>query len=381
MFNYKSLLKRLREEYNAHQKSLKNSIAKTALEERRFNLSSALSRARKQHITVTRSSSANSISDESEGKQSIHSSPEHQLNPVRPHDISQAKFLNYFSLATHEVFREMQNKRAERKRRSTANPHFLYGNKGWDFFGPTTKRKRSAFLTQPISPPNTRQATRKRQERVSPTVGSKLPSTNDDQKGTDKFCVNGGCISSPVPFGSNVDLKSVNSFPIPNLPSGLIIERVSPCSNSPDSKSCIICKQPGALTICERCSNGFHVSCHNRPLTQTPRQCPKCILKEKRTIGALNVPSGMSVSYVPSTEYTEKLNLKKELEEKRQHLSAELTQLQNRHSQLTISLRNQQSEQEKLLMNQQSTEAKVSQILQFIDKIKNCSPNEENGSL
>lgn len=31
-------------------------------------------------------------------------------------------------LVTREVLAELQNKRSERKRRSTANPHFLYGN-------------------------------------------------------------------------------------------------------------------------------------------------------------------------------------------------------------------------------------------------------------
>lgn len=82
---------------------------------------------------ITRSASATSFSDESLENVSLHSSPEHHHNPVEPHDISQSEFLTYFSLATHEVYKEMQNKRAERKRRSTANPHFLYGNKGWDF--------------------------------------------------------------------------------------------------------------------------------------------------------------------------------------------------------------------------------------------------------
>lgn len=140
--------------------------------------------------------------------------------------------MGYLRLVTHEVFGEMQRKRAERRRRSTANPHFVYGNRGWDFFGPPTvsschlavspvklnrgflflqKRKRK-FLARPASPPQTRG--RKRQE---------------------------------LAIMSNVrSVEPKRELPtIPNLPNGLVIERVSPGSTSPDTKQCIVCKQPG----------------------------------------------------------------------------------------------------------------------------------------
>ncbi|KAJ8927110.1 hypothetical protein NQ314_020383 [Rhamnusium bicolor] len=236
------------DEYKAYQKTLKRNIVKNGIEERRFNLTNALNRARKQNISITRSASVTSFSDESIENLLINSTPEHHQNPVKPQEVTQSEFLTYFSLATHEVYKEMQNKRAERKRRSTANPHFLYGNKGWD------------FLTNNYG---------KKQERISPP-----PTVNPVSK-------------SELPGDSFVNKPLYNSFPtIPNLPSGLIIERVSPGSSSPDSKACVTCKQPGVFSICEVCSNGFHISCHNRPLAQTPRQCPQCISKEIRTIGS-----------------------------------------------------------------------------------------------
>ncbi|CAH1996323.1 unnamed protein product [Acanthoscelides obtectus] len=102
------------------------------------------------------------------------------------------------------------------------------------------------------------------------------------------------------------------------------------------------------------------------------------MIKEIRTVGALNVPSGMTVSYINTPEYAEKLNEKKQLEEKRQTLAAELTQLQNRHSQLTISLRDQKNQQDELLMTQQSTEEKIKLILNFINKMKEPPVVEEN---
>lgn len=373
-FEQKNLLDRLRDEYKAYQKTLKNNIVKSAIEERRFNLSSALNRARKQNlIPRSRSSPSNSLSDDSENRKTPPGSPEHR--PVDPHDVSQSTFLGYFRLASHEVYGEMQRKRAERKRRSTANPHFLYGSKGWDFLGPPIKKKRSHFLAHPPSPPNTRG--RKRQEMARSSSKSPPHSTNGNQN--DKYVSNGSNT------GQRTDFKSiVPPFPsIPNLPSGLIIERISPGSSSPDSKQCIVCKQPGALSICDQCANGFHMSCHNRPFSRTPRECPKCLSKESRRLthsGSHSGASGMTISYTSPSEISEKLKIKEELEEKHENLAAELTQLQNRHSELTISLKNQESEKEQLRLNQQTTEAKVDQILKFIEIVKNFSVPEKSNS-
>lgn len=109
--------------------------------------------------------------------------------------------------------------------------------------------------------------------------------------------------------------------PIPHLPRGLTIECVSPNRRSPDTKVCVVCGQSGktplgdpskcmitsfdcvtdSLSICEVCFNGFHIRCHNRPVVEPPRKCPKCHSgKDLRTIGALTVPSGMCVSYTSS---------------------------------------------------------------------------------
>ncbi|KAI4462607.1 phd finger protein [Holotrichia oblita] len=345
----KSIIDRLRKEYKAYQKTVKTNTTKNGVEERRFNLTNALNRARKQNI-ITRSTSATSFSasDESQSSSSP-STPEPVVNPINPYDISQCEFLNYFGLATHDVYKEMQNRRAERKRRSTANPQFLY-TRGWDL---TSKRKRNIYLAQNVSPPNTRQAVRNKNKTdrgaISPKTNSRPSSPAEPPK------------------------KVLAPFPtIPNLPSGLTIERVPPTGRhgTSDSKQCVECRLPGTLITCESCSNGFHLSCHNRPFVQTPRQCPRCLSnKETRTVGSLNVPSGMSVSYV-SPEITDKLHEKNLLLEKNKTLTAELTQLQDRHSQLTISLKNQKTEREELLMTQQSTEDKIKQILTFITSVK-----------
>lgn len=60
--------------------------------------------------------------------------------PVDPEQRKKLQFMTALSLVTREVLTELQNRRTERKRRSTANPQFYYGT------GPDLKRKRPLYL-------------------------------------------------------------------------------------------------------------------------------------------------------------------------------------------------------------------------------------------
>ncbi|KAF2883171.1 hypothetical protein ILUMI_23007 [Ignelater luminosus] len=333
----KLLIERIRNELKEFEKKLHSNGIKNAQHERTSDINNIINRSRKQNII------SRCASDESLDIPSGSTSPEPPFNPVKLDDLSQSQFLKYFGLVTHDVHDEMQKKRVERKRRSTANPQFFYGSRGWDY----PKRKRGVYLMSNLSPPNTRQSAKNRAK----AERAATPPSKDNSRAT-----------SPV---------DPTRLPIPNLPVGLTIERVNPNRASPDTKVCVVCRLPGGtLTVCESCMNGFHVGCHNRPLVQPPRKCPKCLAnKDVRTVGALTVPSGMSVSYV-STDVTEKLQEKQKLLDENKTLTAELTELQDRHSQLTISLKDQKTAQEELLVNQRSTEDKIKDILSFINSMK-----------
>ncbi|XP_049825967.1 PHD finger protein 21A isoform X2 [Aethina tumida] len=368
----KSLLQLLRDEFKSNQKLQKSSPVKNGNDDKKANL---LNRNRKQNISP--SATNDDASEDSVDNASIESSTmDREKRPLSPHDMSQTEFLSYFNLCTHDVYREMQSRRVERKRRSTANPHFLYGGRGYEYTS-TGKRKRNAYLVSGMSPPQTRQSTKRRSaaEKASPPQPSKQsapwPPAHKDKE---TAAASGAAVAAELKNGTENGTTITTVYPsfpaIPNLPSGLIIERVSPGSPSPDSKTCIKCKQPGALTVCEVCANGFHVSCHNRPLTQTPRQCPRCITREVRTVGSLTVPSGMTVSCIHPSDVTEKVRDRDALLSKNESLNAELIKLQDRHTELTISLKSQQSHQQELLMTQQTTEQKIQQIFKFINAVK-----------
>lgn len=83
------------------------------------------------YCSITRSTTTVSSSPSEESERSGPVTPEPTTDPIQPQDVSQPEFLTYFGLATHDVYKEMQNRRVERKRRSTANPQFLY-TRGWD---------------------------------------------------------------------------------------------------------------------------------------------------------------------------------------------------------------------------------------------------------
>lgn len=52
----------------------------------------------------------------------------------------------------------------------------------------------------------------------------------------------------------------------------------------------------GALSICNRCSSGFHVSCHNRPFSKMPRECPKCLKTDGRRSASASSSNSASSS-------------------------------------------------------------------------------------
>ncbi|XP_048526594.1 PHD finger protein 21A-like [Dendroctonus ponderosae] len=356
-----TLMKKLREEFKNHQQSVKTEVVTRSLDERRSDLVTSISRARKQKL-MTRE--RNSPSDESEGRQSP---PRVRArNPTRPEHLSQITFLEYFRLATNDVYAEMLKKKAERKRRSTANPQFVYSKRGDQSGQPPKKKKRKTFLRHAPSPPNTR--SRKNQE-PGPSNQEPGPSTSKSPP----RATNG----KKSPLNGH---KTESSFPaIPNLPSGLIIERISPGRTSPEPKQCIVCKKPGALSICEQCSNAFHMGCHNRPFPKPPRNCPKCLAKKARrsaSSSSSSATSGMTIILVSPTDLADKMKTKQELQEKHADLVAELTQLQNRHSELTISLKNQESDKDNLTEATQMTEDKITQLAKFIGMMKKLTEQE-----
>ncbi|XP_076620423.1 uncharacterized protein LOC143341403 [Colletes latitarsis] len=218
--------------------------------------------------------------------------------------IEKINFLSVLGLITTGTCAELQNRRAERKRRSTANPQFVYSS-----LDVPTKRKRHSYL-QSGNVPQTRQTTARMNGpspppvKVLPLKSTSPPSSRTVMKSliplqksttrpnilrnvteskvfTNKVKVENGTSQIQLPTVPTV--KTVQSIGnkavhIPGLPSSLTIERISN-----DSAVCITCRNPGTLTVCENCASNYHVSCHSIS-PAPPRICPKCALIEEEEI-------------------------------------------------------------------------------------------------
>ncbi|XP_044748930.1 PHD finger protein 21A-like isoform X2 [Coccinella septempunctata] len=316
----KILLQKLRTELSIQAKLSQKNSSKSILEEKKQQLSSNLVRSRKQKIAPKVSPKA-SCSDES-NEDSANSPTPKFVHADTPELLAQIEFLKLFSLTTLENFKEMQNKRVERKRRTTANPNFIYEN---DL---PSKRRKNNYPSS-ISPPNTRQAVKKKNGRGSPPAEKP-----EDRKLS----------------------KRASSESIP--------EMVSENTNESDELSnyiCKNCKSDGALLQCELCLEGFHENCDEPSVLGSSKRCSHCTDKKK---------SKKKPDSLEQATSSEKIVEKQKLQDQNENLSAQLTQLQDRHSQLTISLKNQKVRQEELLSDRQNTEGKIKCILNFIEAVK-----------
>ncbi|XP_063986758.1 mucin-2-like isoform X1 [Diachasmimorpha longicaudata] len=206
-------------------------------------------------------------------------------------NVKQVNFLSNLGLITTGQLCELQNKKTERKRRSTANPQFVYPN--WDL---PSKRKRHAYLQSVGTAPQTRQTTARLNGPSPPPVKAPPKSTSPPTKTISKNSIpqqksavrpnilrtmqetRASQNRSKLDNGTSqreakvVETKSVH---IPGLPSSLTIERIEN-----DTAVCINCRNPGTLTMCDTCSANYHISCHTIS-PPPPRQCPKCVQKKK----------------------------------------------------------------------------------------------------
>ncbi|XP_012278271.1 uncharacterized protein LOC105698532 isoform X2 [Orussus abietinus] len=224
---------------------------------------------------------------------------EDDVEEDKPGSYEQLTFLGMLGLVTTARHNELQSKRAERKRRSTANPQFVYST--WEI---PTKRKKYSYMQSAGNAPQTRQTTARLNgpspppgkvslsKSVSPPTRNLAKSLIPNQKSGTRPNILRSVAESKLFVGKNkrenglgqarvsasrpVQSVGGKTVHIPGLPSSLTIERIEG-----ETTVCISCRNPGTLTVCENCSANYHVSCHTTS-PAPPRTCPKCSLGKSR---------------------------------------------------------------------------------------------------
>ncbi|RVE72136.1 hypothetical protein OJAV_G00058850 [Oryzias javanicus] len=217
--------------------------------------------------------------------------------PKKEEKPEKLAFMVSLGLVTHDHLEEIQSKRQERKRRTTANP--VYSGA---VFEPERKKSAVSYLNSPLH-----QGTRKRGRPPKyssvPELGSLTPTSP----------------SSPV-----------RPLPLP-----------SPSSGDGDIHEdfCTVCRRSGQLLMCDTCSRVYHLDCLDPPLKTIPKGmwiCPKCqdqILKKEE---AIPWPGTLAIvhSYIAYKEAKEEEKQKlmrwsSELKLEREHLEQRVKQLSN----------------------------------------------------
>uniref|UniRef100_A0A674NW25 PHD finger protein 21A n=1 Tax=Takifugu rubripes TaxID=31033 RepID=A0A674NW25_TAKRU len=246
-------------------------------------------------------------------------------------------FMVSLGLVTHDHLEEIQSKRQERKRRTTANP--VYSGA---VFEPERKKSAVSYLNSPLH-----QGARKRGRPPKyssvPELGSLTPTSP----------------SSPV-----------HSLPLP-----------SPSSGDGDIHEdfCTVCRRSGQLLMCDTCSRVYHLDCLDPPLKTIPKGmwiCPKCqdqILKKEE---AIPWPGTLAIvhSYIAYKEAKEEE--KQKLMKWSSELKLEREQLEQRVKQLSNSITKCMETKNTILARQKEMQLSLEKVKHLIRLIQAFNFNQ-----
>uniref|UniRef100_A0A7N6A999 PHD-type domain-containing protein n=1 Tax=Anabas testudineus TaxID=64144 RepID=A0A7N6A999_ANATE len=251
--------------------------------------------------------------------------------------LQKLAFMVSLGLVTHDHLEEIQSKRQERKRRTTANP--VYSGA---VFEPERKKSAVSYLNSPLH-----QGTRKRGRPPKyssvPELGSLTPTSP----------------SSPV-----------HPLPLP-----------SPSSGDGDIHEdfCTVCRRSGQLLMCDTCSRVYHLDCLDPPLKTIPKGmwiCPKCqdqILKKEE---AIPWPGTLAIvhSYIAYKEAKEEE--KQKLMKWSSELKLEREQLEQRVKQLSNSITKCMETKNTILARQKEMQLSLDKVKHLIRLIQAFNFNQ-----
>ncbi|XP_074765620.1 PHD finger protein 21A isoform X2 [Athene noctua] len=237
--------------------------------------------------------------------------------PKREENPQKLAFMVSLGLVTHDHLEEIQSKRQERKRRTTANP--VYSGA---VFEPERKKSAVTYLNSTMHP-----GTRKRGR----------PPKYNTVLGFGALTPTSPLSSYPDSSPENEKTETTFTFPAAVQPVSL----PSPSSTDGDIHEdfCSVCRKSGQLLMCDTCSRVYHLDCLDPPLKTIPKGmwiCPKCqdqMLKKEEAIpwpGTLAiVHSYIAYKAAKEEEKQKLLKWSSDLKQEREQLEQKVKQLSN----------------------------------------------------
>uniref|UniRef100_A0A672M9I1 PHD finger protein 21A n=1 Tax=Sinocyclocheilus grahami TaxID=75366 RepID=A0A672M9I1_SINGR len=259
-------------------------------------------------------------------------------------------FMVSLGLVTHDHLEEIQSRRQERKRRTTANP--VYSGA---VFEPERKKSAVTYLNTPLH-----QGTRKRGR--PPKYSTTTSSTAVPELGCNPLL----SPTSSLPASPAPERPDTGAFPLSVHPHS--VPQPSPSSGDGDIHEdfCTVCRRSGQLLMCDTCSRVYHLDCLDPPLKNIPKGmwiCPKCQDQILRKEEAIPWPGTLAIvhSYIAYKEAKEEE--KQKLMKWSAELKLEREQLEQRVKQLSNSIT-------KCMETKNSILARQKEMQVSLDKVK-----------
>ncbi|XP_075610643.1 PHD finger protein 21A isoform X12 [Balearica regulorum gibbericeps] len=236
--------------------------------------------------------------------------------PKREENPQKLAFMVSLGLVTHDHLEEIQSKRQERKRRTTANP--VYSGA---VFEPERKKSTVTYLNSTMHP-----GTRKR---------GRPPKYNT--------VLGFGALTPTSPLSGYPDSpeneKTETTFTFPAAVQPVSLPSPSSADGDIHEDFCSVCRKSGQLLMCDTCSRVYHLDCLDPPLKTIPKGmwiCPKCqdqMLKKEEAIpwpGTLAiVHSYIAYKAAKEEEKQKLLKWSSDLKQEREQLEQKVKQLSN----------------------------------------------------
>uniref|UniRef100_A0A8C1H6A5 PHD finger protein 21Ab n=2 Tax=Cyprinus carpio TaxID=7962 RepID=A0A8C1H6A5_CYPCA len=266
-------------------------------------------------------------------------------------------FMVSLGLVTHDHLEEIQSRRQERKRRTTANP--VYSGA---VFEPERKKSAVTYLNTPLH-----QGTRKRGR--PPKYSTTTSSTAVPELGCNPLL----SPTSSLPDSPAPERPDTGGFPLSVHPHS--VPQPSPSSGDGDIHEdfCTVCRRSGQLLMCDTCSRVYHLDCLDPPLKNIPKGmwiCPKCqdqILKKEE---AIPWPGTLAIvhSYIAYKEAKEEE--KQKLMKWSAELKLEREQLEQRVKQLSNSITKCMETKNSILARQKDMQASLDKVKHLVHLIQ-----------
>lgn len=267
-------------------------------------------------------------------------------------------------LVTHDHLEEIQSKRQERKRRTTANP--VYSGA---VFEPERKKSAVTYLNSTMHP-GTRKRGRPPKYNAVLGFGALTPTSPP---------------SSHPDSPENEKTETTFTFPASVQPVSL----PSPTSTDGDIHEdfCSVCRKSGQLLMCDTCSRVYHLDCLDPPLKTIPKGmwiCPRCQDQMLKKEEAIPWPGTLAIVHSYIAYKAAKEEEKQKLLKWSSDLKQEREQLEQKVKQLSSSISKCMEMKNTILARQKemhSSLEKVKQLIRLIHGIDLSKPVDSEATV